>query len=95
MRARTPHDLGLAIRNRRRALKLRQQDLAATVGVSRQWIIDVEHGKNRVELGLVLRALEELGLELDVSLPAERTVQLNPDLPDLDMDSLIEQVRSR
>lgn len=64
MRLRTPTDIGLVIRERRRALGQSQQELATRVGVSRQWIVEVEQGKRRAELGLVLRTLEALGLGL-------------------------------
>jgi HTH-type transcriptional regulator/antitoxin HipB len=61
---RTPRDLGALIRDRRRTLGLDQRTLADQVGVSRQWIIEVERGKPRAEVGLVLRTLEALGVRL-------------------------------
>jgi HTH-type transcriptional regulator/antitoxin HipB len=66
MYARTPRDLGLIIKNRRRALRLGQQELADRVGVSRQWIVEVEKGKQRAEVGLLLKTLTALGLVFDV-----------------------------
>ena len=45
MRLRTPADFGAAIREQRRVLDLDQAALARRVGVSRQWIIEVEKGK--------------------------------------------------
>jgi len=59
-------DLGAAIRERRRQLGLDQKALATRVGVSRQWIVEVEHGKPRAAVGLVLQTLEALGLHLAV-----------------------------
>ena len=67
MHIRTPRDLGLIIRERRRALGLEQQELANRVGVSRQWVVGVEKGKPRAEAGLLLKTLTALGLVLDVS----------------------------
>lgn len=64
MRLRTPADFGAAIREKRRALDLDQATLAEQVGVSRQWIIEVEKGKPRAAMQLVLRTLDELGIEL-------------------------------
>jgi y4mF family transcriptional regulator len=52
MRIRTPIDLGALIRERRKALRLDQKTLAEKVGVSRQWIVDVEQGKPRLEIDL-------------------------------------------
>jgi len=64
MHIRTPLDLGLIIRQQRRRLGLNQTDLASRVGVGRQWIVAIEHGKARAELGLVLRTLAALDLTL-------------------------------
>lgn len=61
---RTVGELGAAIRDRRRALGLSQQDLAELVGASRQWIVGIEGGHERAELGLLLRTLNALGLVL-------------------------------
>ncbi len=66
MRVRTPQDLGAVIKNRRRHLRLDQGSLATRVGVSRQWIVAIEHGKPRADMALVLRTLEALGLPLHV-----------------------------
>jgi y4mF family transcriptional regulator len=64
MLIRTPADLGAIIRDRRKRLKLDQLTLAKRIGASRQWVIEVEHGHQRAELGLVLRALDALGIPL-------------------------------
>jgi HTH-type transcriptional regulator/antitoxin HipB len=65
MFVRTPADLGAVIRERRKHLKLNQAVFAKQIGVSRQWIIELEHGHTRAELGLVLRALDALNIRLD------------------------------
>lgn len=67
MIVRTPSDLGLLMRDRRKTLGLDQQELAKKAGVSRLWIIEIEKGKPRAEIGLLMRTLLALGLELDVS----------------------------
>ena len=64
---RTPADLGAVIRDRRHELGLGQADLAERIGVSRQWVIGVEQGRARAELGLVLRALDSLAIRLNTS----------------------------
>src|SRR5215467_5138657 len=66
MMLRTPLDIGSAIRDQRRRLGLGQDELAARVGVSRKWIIDIEKGKSRAAVGLLLRTLEALGLRLSI-----------------------------
>ena len=65
MLIRTPNDLGAIIRNRRKQLGLGQAALAQRIEVSRQWVIGIERGHSRAELGLVLRALDTLGIRLD------------------------------
>jgi y4mF family transcriptional regulator len=67
MFVRTPADLGALIRDRRKQLKLDQAALAKRIGVSRQWVIEIEHGHARAELGLVLRALDALNIRLDAT----------------------------
>ena len=68
MLVRTPADLGAVIRDRRKHLKLDQATLARQIGVSRQWLIDIERGHARAELGLVLRAIDALKILLDANI---------------------------
>jgi HTH-type transcriptional regulator/antitoxin HipB len=68
MLVRTPADLGAIIRERRRQLKLDQAAFAKRIGVSRQWVIEIERGHARAELALVLRALDALNIQLDTSI---------------------------
>jgi HTH-type transcriptional regulator / antitoxin HipB len=65
MFVRTPVDLGAAIKERRKQLGLDQAELAKRIGTSRQWIIGIERGRARAELGLVLRALNALDIRLN------------------------------
>jgi HTH-type transcriptional regulator/antitoxin HipB len=67
MLVRTPADLGAAIRDKRKQLGLNQAGFAEKIGVSRQWVIELEHGHARAELGLVLRALDALNIRLDAA----------------------------
>ncbi len=67
MFVRTPVDLGAVIRDRRKQLKLDQSTFAKQIGVSRQWVIEIERGHARAELGLVLRALDALKIRLDAT----------------------------
>lgn len=66
---RTAEDLGRLIREQRKRQGLRQTDLAAIIGASHVFVGDVEKGKPSVQLGRVLRLLDELGLELRLSVP--------------------------
>ncbi|MEY4712336.1 MAG: hypothetical protein RIS88_1786 [Pseudomonadota bacterium] len=63
--------LGLAVRAARKHAGVRLDDLAATAGVSKQFTTELEHGKPGIRLGLALKVLHELGLDLCVDLPDE------------------------
>lgn len=64
-------DLGLLIRAVRKSANVRQDDLSAVAGVSRQFAIDVERGKPTIQLGRVLLLLKELGITLTADIPHE------------------------
>lgn len=67
MIVRNTADLGLVIRERRVELKLSQEQLADRAGVGRQWIVDIEKGKPRAQVGLLLATLRALDLRLSVA----------------------------
>lgn len=71
----------------RRALT--QAHLAAQVGVSRKWIIDLEAGKRTTDLSLVLRTLNVLGIELDAHSRGANRTQNDA----IDLDAVIAQAR--
>lgn len=74
----------MVIRAVRKSTRVRQDDLAGAVRVSRQFTHDVEQGKPTVQLGRVLLLLEELGIALNVDIPdeASRTLAtLQPPCP--------------
>ena len=56
--------LGELIRSRRSALGLRQPDLALTANVGIRFIVDIENGKETCQIGLTLRLLQALGIDL-------------------------------
>jgi len=96
MRIRTPIDLGAVIRDHRTKLGLGQKSLATKVGVSRQWIVEVEKGKPRAEIGLVLRTIEALGIHLASEEPGKvkrRKVQKGP--PPVDIDAIVAAAREK
>ncbi len=71
MRIRTPHEIGLLIRDLRKRREWSQGRLAEVIGATRQWVAALEQGKPRAELGLTLRALNALGVTLDVTATGE------------------------
>ena len=56
--------LGERVRQRRKALGLRQADLADLAGCSNRFVHTVENGKTTLRLDKVLDVLDVLGLEL-------------------------------
>ena len=66
MRIRTDTDLGAFIRERRTQLGMDQITLAKKTGTSRKWLVEVEQGKPRAEIGLILRTLKTLGVSIDL-----------------------------
>lgn len=97
----TPKELGLAIRSRRKALGWDQATLAKQVGVTRQWVIDIEKGKPRAELALAMRAVRVLGLSLNVDAKPEgnfapdneRGGHPTPGTPSMDINAIVERNR--
>jgi DNA-binding XRE family transcriptional regulator len=90
MRIRTPADLGGLIRTTRKKLRLDQFTLAKKIGVSRLWLIEIEKGKPRAEIGLVLRALDALHITLNATTAAK-----TPKRPEttVDIDRIIANAR--
>ncbi|MGH7624218.1 MAG: helix-turn-helix domain-containing protein [Gemmatimonadaceae bacterium] len=81
MIVRTAKELGALVRDHRTGKGLTQAQLAARVGASRKWIIDLEGGKRTADLSMVLRALNALGVELDAH---ARTTRHRQDAVDID-----------
>lgn len=59
-------EIGRQVRERRRELSLRQDELAELAGVSTRFVHTLEAGKPSVQLDRVARVLDVLGLELVV-----------------------------
>jgi len=87
MNIRTARDLGLTIRSRRRDLGIDQVELAQKVGFSRQWLIDVEKGKPRAQVALILLTLRALGMQLWVETPTD------PSTSEVDIDAIVDHAR--
>ena len=76
---------GSLIRSRRKALKMRQDQLALATGVGRRFLIDLEAGKPSCQLGRSLLVADALGLRsADVPAPSgPPQTATTPELPDL------------
>jgi transcriptional regulator with XRE-family HTH domain len=78
---------GSMIRSRRKALEMRQDQLALATGVGRRFLIDLEAGKPSCQLGRSLLVAEALGLRpTDILASDSRSgstaARELPDLPD-------------
>jgi len=88
----TASAFGSMIRGRRKALKLRQDQLALATGVGRRFLIELEAGKPSCQLGRSLLVAEALGLTA-ADILAHRdgsATAAAPDLPDPDLPDLPE-----
>ena len=92
----TVQSIRAAVLGRRRELGLSQAQLAERIGVSRKWVSEFERGKTTAELGLVLRLLESLDLQVTITpsglsdrARAEGRVTSAP----VDLDALLEEYR--
>ena len=74
----TPAVAGAIIRARRIAPGLSQQTLAEMAGVSRKFLIDLEAGHDRAELGKTLAVMAALGLTLAATDPIPRGSDFDP-----------------
>jgi HTH-type transcriptional regulator/antitoxin HipB len=89
MIVRTATDLANLVRDYRRRQGLTQAALAARVGASRKWMIDLEAGKRTADLSLVLRTLNALGLELSIRQRAARPSRSG----EVDIDAIVAAAR--
>lgn len=64
-------DLGVLVRQARKAQALRQDDAAGSLGVSENFLGKVERGGETVQWGKLFQVLDGLGVRLIVDLPAE------------------------
>ena len=95
MRIRTATDLGAFIRERRIKLGMDQNDLAEKAGTSRKWIVEVEQGKPRAEIGLVLRTLKTLGVSLDIAVDLAQTAYAASEPRNVDINNILDSLKKR
>lgn len=61
--------IGQIIRSERKELGLRQDELAAASGVGLRFLVELERGKETVQMGKALDVLAALGCELEIKRP--------------------------
>src|SRR5882762_47994 len=64
---RSAERLGMTIRLKRKEKGLSQNSLAELLGVERKWVLRLEAGNPKAELGLVLKALNALNVRAHLS----------------------------
>ena len=69
---------GALVRQRREALKMRQDDVALAANVGRRFVVELEAGKSNCQLGKALAVATAVGLN-----PFQATSPESPLLPDL------------
>jgi transcriptional regulator with XRE-family HTH domain len=74
---------GALVRNRRRALKMTQDQLALATGVGRRFLIELEAGKPSCQLGRSLLVAKALGLGPADILSSQPAVTDDADVSDL------------
>lgn len=64
----TTKQLGMAIRARRKQVKITQKELAMTCGTGLRFIVDLEKGKPTCQIGKTLQVLQALGLAIETTM---------------------------
>lgn len=75
---------GRMIRDRRKALGMRQEDVIFATGVGRRYLIDLEAGKPTAWIGPALGIARFLGISLSAGSDASATPDDGFDLPELE-----------
>jgi y4mF family transcriptional regulator len=67
----SPAEIGNIVRTTRKAVGLRQDELAGAAGVGLRFIVDLEAGKPTAQIGKTLQVLAALGCSIDITPPPE------------------------
>jgi len=95
MLVRTPKDIGALIRAERRKTRLSQAQLAQRLGATQRWLSQAENGKSTAEIGMVLRVLNILGVQLDARVPTTAPKQQRGEpVTGTDIDAIADRSRS-
>ncbi len=92
---RTPTDVGALIKDRRRSLGLDQAELAERIGVGRLWVNQVERGKPGASMGLVLRALAAVGVDIKAITDETSKQSEYPPVVSPDINAIVENARRK
>ncbi|MGD0642225.1 MAG: helix-turn-helix domain-containing protein [Roseiarcus sp.] len=76
-------DFARALRERRKAIGMTQDDLALATGVGRRFIIELESGKPTAQIGRSLLIAQKLGFAMHQARPLSVDAE-TPSLPDME-----------
>ncbi len=63
----TPAEIGDIVRKTRKAVGLRQDELAGAAGVGLRFVVDLEAGKPTAQIGKTLQVLSALGCSFHIT----------------------------
>lgn len=86
----TPEKIGMVIRASRKAMELRQDDAAGSIGVSENFLGKVERGGETVLWGKLFQVMRELGLNVFVDVPDDVASQAL-----LNLEKLLEKAETQ
>jgi HTH-type transcriptional regulator/antitoxin HipB len=95
MHIRTAADLGAFIRERRTKLGMDQVALAEKAGTSRKWLVEVEQGKPRAEIGLILRTLKTLGVSIDLAADTTHKTSATGETKNVDINNILDSLKKK
>lgn len=73
-------EAGVAIRTMRKRAGIRIDDFALIAGVSKQFMTDLENGKDTVRMGMVLSLLERMAVHVNLDLSDDAVDSYNAEL---------------
>ena len=84
--------LGVAIRLKRKEKGLSQNKLAELLGVERKWVLHLEAGNSKAEIGLVLKVLSVLGIHVLLS-EDDRAPRRHREVPTSRLDEVFRRLQ--
>jgi len=74
-------------------LGMDQSELAEKAGTSRKWIVEVEQGKPRAEIGLILRTLKTLGVSIDIAVDRAQRASSTRGTSKVDINNILDSLK--
>ena len=68
----SPKEIGKLVRKYRKSQKLLKKDVGGLTGVGERFMIELESGKPKVQLGKALKVIKMLGCQIEIKPPRSR-----------------------